>query len=89
MIKTFVKIGFFCYRYSIAVKDAEKDLQSLQKKIENIKDVLQELKCFSHESNKTRLSVTDKLAISFKEYLKRLQELKTQPKSKKTHKVMN
>ena len=89
VIEASVKVVSLCYRYSIAVKDAEKDIQSLQKKVEDIKDVLQELRRLSHGPDKTRLSATDKLAASLKEYLGRLQELETQLKPRKTHKAMS
>ena len=89
VIEVSVKVASLCYRYSIAVKDAEKDIQSLQKKVEDIKDVLQELKRLLLGPDKTRLSATAKLAASLKEYLGRLQELETQLKPRKTHKAMS
>ena len=89
VIEMFMKVVFLCSHYSTVVKKAKNDIQRLQRKIENIRDVLQKLKWFLKESNKSRLSATNKLAVSLTEYFEWLQELKTQLKSRKTHKVMN
>ena len=89
VIEVSVKVASLCYQYSAAVKDAEKDIQSLQKKVEDIRDVLRELKQLLDGPDKIRLSATDKLAASLKEYLGRLQELETQLKPRKIRKVMS
>lgn len=89
VIEVSVKVASFCYQYSTAVKDARKDIQSLQKKVEDIRDVLRELKRLLDGPDKTRLSATDKLAASLKEYLGRLQELETQLKPRTTRKAMS
>ena len=84
-----VKIASLCYQYSTAVKDARKDIQRLQKKVEDIRDILRELKRLLDGPDKIRLSATDKLASSLREYLRRLYELETQLEPRKTRKAMS
>jgi len=66
------KVATLCFQYSAAVKDAIKDIQRLQKKVEDIRDILRELKRLLDGPDKTRLSATDKLAASLEECLRRL-----------------
>ena len=84
-----VKVASLCSQYSAAVKDAKKDIERLQKKAEDISDVLGELKRLLDGPDKTRLSATHKLAASLKECLGRLQELETELKPGKTRKAMS
>ena len=89
VIEVSMKVASLCSHYSTAVKEAKNDIQRLQRKIEDIRDVLQELKWLLEGPNKPRLSATDKLAASLTEYLEWLQELETQLKPRKTHKAMS
>ena len=66
------KVATLCFQYSAAVKDAIKDIQRLQKKVEDIRDILRELKRLLDRPDKTRLSATDKLVASLEECLRRL-----------------
>lgn len=83
------KVATLCFQYSAAVKDATKDIQRLQKKVEDIRDILRELERLLDGPDKTRLSATDKLVASLEECLGRLQELETQLTPGKTRKAMS
>ena len=89
VIEVSVKVASLCSQYSVAVKNAENDIQRIQKKVKDIEVILQALKGLLEGPDKIRLSATDNLAASLKEYLRRLQELKKQLKPRKTHKVMS
>ena len=84
-----VKVASLCFQYLAAVKDAIKDIQRLQKKAEDIRDILRELKRLLDTPDKTRLSVTHKLADSLTKCLRQLQELETQLTPGKTRKAIS
>lgn len=87
------KITSLCFQYSIAVKNAKKDIERLRQKISDINDVLQEVKRLLDGGDKMLLSATHKLSNSLSNSLKecflQLQELNTQLKPGKTHKTMS
>lgn len=89
VIEVSVKVASLCYQYSTAVKDAIKDIQRLQKKVEDIRDILQQLKRLLDGPDKTRLSATHKLADSLTKCLRQLQELDTQLTPGKSRKAMS
>ena len=83
------KIISLCFQYSVAVKNAKKDIERLQKKVSDIKDILGEVRRLLEGRDKTLLSTTHKLSDSLKECLLQLQELNMQLKPGKTRKAMS
>jgi Fungal N-terminal domain of STAND proteins len=83
------KIASLCFQYSVAVKNAKEDIGRLQRKVNDIKDVLGEVQQLLDGRDKTRLSATNKLLDSLKECFLRLEELKTQLEPGKTRKAMS
>jgi hypothetical protein len=83
------KIASLCFQYSVAVKNAKKDIGRLQRKVNDIKDVLGEVQQLLDGRDKTRLSATNKLLDSLKECFLQLEELKTQLEPGKTRKAMS
>ncbi|KAF2175951.1 hypothetical protein K469DRAFT_679307 [Zopfia rhizophila CBS 207.26] len=83
------KITSLCFQYSVAVKDVKKDIERLQRKVTDIKDVLGEIEQLLDGPDKTRLSTAHKLSGSLKEYFLQLQDLKTQLDPGKTCKAMS
>lgn len=71
------KIASLCFQYSVAVKDAKKDIDRIGSKVTDLKGVLGEVKQLLDRGDR-RLSTAQKLAISLKDCLLRLEELKTQ-----------
>ncbi len=82
------RLARVCFQYSVAVKEAKKDIDRLQKAVTGIKDVLEGLKRLLEEEDKTRLSITRKLSDSLEECLRQLQELKSQLEPRTTRRVM-
>src|SRR5262245_24678381 len=72
------KVASLCFQYSVAVKDAKRDIERLQKKVTDIKNVLEEVRKLLDEQDKSQLSTTRKLLDSLKECHRQLQGLKTQ-----------
>jgi Fungal N-terminal domain of STAND proteins len=83
------KIASLCFQYSVAVKNAKEDIGRLQRKVNDIKDVLGEVQQLLDGRDKTRLSTTNKLLDSLKECFLQLEELKTQLEPGKTRKAMS
>jgi hypothetical protein len=83
------KIASLCFQYSVAVKNAKEDIGRLQRKVNDIKDVLGEVQQLLDGRDKTRLSATNKLLDSLKECFLQLEELKTQLEPGKTRKAMS
>jgi hypothetical protein len=83
------KIASLCFQYSVAVKDAKKDINRLRRTVIDIKNVLKEAKQLLERQDKTRLSTTHKLSDSLEEYHQQLQGLKAQLEPGKTRKVMH
>jgi len=83
------KIASLCLQYSVAVKNAKEDIERLQRKVNDIKDVLGEVRRLLDRRDKTRLSATHKLLDSLKECFLQLEELKTQLDPGITRKAMN
>ncbi len=82
------RIAKLCFEYSVAVKDAKKDIDRLGKAVTDIKNVLEEVNRLLDKQDKTRLSTTRKLSDSLKECLRRLEELKTQLEPRTSRRVM-
>lgn len=83
------KIATLCFQYSLAVKDAKEDIERLQRKVSDIKKILGEVRQLLDEQDKTLLSATYKLSDSLKRCFQQLEELSTQLKPRRTHKVMS
>lgn len=83
------KIASLCFHYSVAVKNAKKDIERLQKKVSDLKDVLKGVKQLLDGRDNTRLSVTHKLVDALKHCLLQLEELKTQLNPGKARKAMS
>ena len=83
------KVASLCFQYLDAVKNAKEDIKRLQKKVDNIRNILGELKQRLGGLGETRLSATRKLTESLQECLVQLQELETQLKPGKTRKAMS
>jgi Fungal N-terminal domain of STAND proteins len=83
------KIASLCFQYSVAVGNAKEDIGRLQRKVNDIKDVLGEVQQLLDGRDKKRLSATNKLLDSLKECFQQLEELKTQLEPGKTRKAMS
>jgi len=83
------KIAPLCFQYSVAVKNAKEDIGRLQRKVNDIKDVLGEVQQLLGRRDKTRLSAVNKLLDSLKKYFLQLEELKTQLEPGKTRRAMS
>jgi len=83
------KIASLCFQYSVAVRNAKEDIGRLQRKVNDVKDVLGEVQQLLDGRDKTRLSATNKLLDSFKECFLQLEELKTRLDPGKTRKAMS
>lgn len=82
------KIASLCFRYSVAVKDANKDIERLQGKVADIKDILGGVKHLLDKQEKTPL-LARKLAGSLKDCFLRLEALETQLGPGKARKAMS
>ena len=89
VIDVSAKIISLCFQYSTAVRNSRKDIERLQKKVSNIKDVLGQVEQLSDGRNKMLLSATHSLSDSLKECLRQLEELQTLLKPAKTRKAMS
>ncbi|KAF2798827.1 hypothetical protein K505DRAFT_346348 [Melanomma pulvis-pyrius CBS 109.77] len=76
------KIASLCFQYSIAVKDAKDDIERIEKKVGDIKRVLESIDKLLDGPHKARLSTTNGLFKSVKECLLKLKELKKNLKPK-------
>ncbi|KAI9765959.1 MAG: hypothetical protein M1839_005275 [Geoglossum umbratile] len=83
------KILSLCFQYSVAVKDAKKDIERFQRKVTDIKAALEKIKQLLDGQDRARLSTTDELSNSLKECLRELEELKAELKPGKTHKAVS
>jgi hypothetical protein len=83
------KIASLCFQYSVAVKDAKKDIDRLQRTVTDIKNVLEEVQQLLDRQDKTRLSTTHKLSDSLEECHQQLQGLEAQLEPGKTRKAMS
>jgi hypothetical protein len=82
------KIASLCFQYSVAVKDAKKDIDRLQRTVTDVKNVLEEVKYLLDRQDKPRLSTTHKLSDSLEQCHQQLQGLKAQLEPGNTHKAM-
>lgn len=89
VIEVSAKIISLCFQYSTAVKNSIKDIERLQKKVSNIKDVFEQVEQLLGGRNKMLLLATYNLSDSLKECLLQLEKLKTQLEPSKTRKTMS
>ena len=83
------KIILLCYHYLAAVRNSRKDIERLQKKVSNIKDVFGQVEQLLNGQNKMQLLATYNLSESLKECLRQLEELKTRLEPGKTRNAMS
>ena len=69
------KIASLCFQYSTEVKNAKKDIECIQQKVTDIKDVLEGVKQLLDGPNRLQLPATHKLWNSLQKCLLELQEL--------------
>ncbi|KAF2679975.1 hypothetical protein K458DRAFT_434634 [Lentithecium fluviatile CBS 122367] len=60
------KVASLCFQYSVAVKRAKGDIERLQRKVNDIKNVLEELQRLLDKQDKSQLSTTPKLKVKLK-----------------------
>ena len=87
VIDVSAKIISLCFQYSTAVSNSRKDIERLQKKVSNLKDVFGQVEQLLDGQNKT--PATHNLSDSLKECLWQLEELKTQLEPGKTRNAMS
>ena len=89
VIDVSAKIISLCFQYSTAVINSRTDIERLQKKVSNIKNVFGQVEQLLDGRNKTLLSATNNLSDSLKECLLQLEELRTQLEPGKRRKAMS
>lgn len=82
------KVASLCFQYSLAVKDAKNDITRLQKKVGDVKDILEKIKQLLDGPGKARLPTTDMLSIPLNQCLEDLQKIKANLEPGKTRKTM-
>ncbi|KAF2190141.1 vegetative incompatibility protein HET-E-1 [Zopfia rhizophila CBS 207.26] len=82
------KVALLCFQYSLAVKDAKRDIVRLQKKVTDIQNVLEEVQKLLEKQDKSQLSTTRKFQNPLKECHQQLEELQAQLTPGRGHKVM-
>ncbi|KAI9775305.1 MAG: hypothetical protein M1839_001289 [Geoglossum umbratile] len=83
------KIASLCFQYSVAVKDAKKDIDRLQRTVTDVRNVLEEVKHLLDGQDKRWLSATHKLSDSLEQCHQQLQELNAQLEPGKARKTMH
>lgn len=89
VIEISAKIASLCFQYSVAVKDAKKDIDRLQRKVSDLKDILEGVKRLLDGQDSTPLSAAHKLVGSLKDCFLRLEELQAQLDPGQTRKAMS
>ncbi|KAH0542416.1 hypothetical protein FGG08_003171 [Glutinoglossum americanum] len=83
------KIVSRCFQYSVAVKNAKEDIESLQGEVSRIGDVLERAKKLLEEPKEMRLLTFQKLSDSLKGCSAQLEELNRRLEPSNTRKVMS
>jgi hypothetical protein len=83
------KITSLCFQYLIAVKGAKNDIERLQRKVAEIRSILEKIKQLLDGRDKARLSTTSELSDSLKKCLRELEELRAELKPGKARKAMS
>lgn len=82
------EVASLCFQYSVAVKDAKRDIERLRKKVIDVKNVLEEVQKLLDKEDKSQLSTTRTLLDSLKECHQQLQGLKAQLEPSRGRKTM-
>jgi hypothetical protein len=82
IIDVSAKITALCFQHSIAIKDVKNDIQRIEKKVGDIKELLD-------GPHKARLSTTHGLFKSLEQCLRDLEKLKEELEPGKTRKAMS
>ncbi len=85
VIEISAKIAALCFQYSTSVKNAKKDIERLLRKVNDIRNVFEQVKQLSDEGDIMQPDLSGPL----KECLLQLEELKTQLDPGKTRKPMS
>ncbi|KAF2477438.1 uncharacterized protein BDR25DRAFT_364246 [Lindgomyces ingoldianus] len=83
------KITLLYFKYSVAVKDAKKDIECSKRTIAHITGLVKKIKQLSDGRDKARLSTTCGLSGSLKGYFQGLKEVKEQLEPGECHKAMS
>lgn len=89
VIEISAKITSLCLQYSAAVKDAKKDIERLQGKVADLRDVLGGVERLLNARDVTRLPTAHRLERLLKDCLQRLEELKARLIPGTTRKTMS
>ena len=82
------KVVTLCFQYSAAVKDAKNDIERIEKKVGDIKRVLESVKRLLDGPHKAQLFTTHGLFQSLQQCLKEMESLKEDLEPGKTRKTM-
>jgi DNA-binding transcriptional MerR regulator len=88
IIDVSAKIASLCFQYSVAVKNAKKDIERLQAKVNAVEIILSEIKQLLESQDGTRLATTRKLSAPLGEYARELEALRTRLDPGKARTVM-
>jgi septal ring factor EnvC (AmiA/AmiB activator) len=78
VVEISAKVVSLCVQYSVAVKDARRDIERLQRKVTDIKNVLEKVRNLLDKQDKSQLHTARELADPLKDCREQLQELETQ-----------
>lgn len=82
------KVTSLCFQYSVAVKDAKRDIGRLQQKVTDIKKLLEGLQQLLDKQDQSQLSTTRKMADSLEQCHQQLQGLKAQLEPSQSRRAM-
>lgn len=76
------KVASLCFQYSVAVKHAKGDIERLQQKVNDIKNVLEKLQQLLHKQDRSQLSTIRTLLDPLQRCSRELEELEATLKAK-------
>ena len=83
------KVASLCYQYSVVVKNAKADIERLQREINQIKDVLEDVQQLLNRPGEDCLPASRKLQQPLNGYCLKLNELKNELEPGNTRKAMS
>jgi predicted translin family RNA/ssDNA-binding protein len=83
------KITSLCFQYLTEVKAAKNDIERLQRKVAEIRGLLEKIKQLLDGRDKAQLSTTSELSDSLQECFRELKELKAELEPGKARKTMS
>ena len=89
VVEITAKVTSLCFKYSHAVKDAQKDILRLQKEVKSLKEVLKEVQQLLHDPNRAKLSASPKALASLDDCSSQLIALHDKLVPRKKHKYMS